>query len=333
MMQDIKGRLKEAPVQLGILFGTLILFLIANSLLRDSPLSFIPPLLAALIVVEIVVFVGLEVKEGARSHGWTHEIVDTVIALLVAVALWYGFSFVLNTSSPISGVVSCSMLPNLQRGDFVIVQGAEPKAYEINMTQAELDSLSGSKAVISYGGKNASIDGSIFAYCLSNRAADFCSALIADPSSVVERKGAFTYRYESCPISFSSGDTEQEPCLKSVTFHGTEYLTNFSNDIVVYQPNAGDLFAQIGDIVHRVMFRINADGTEYYLTRGDNNPVLDLQVYDYGSGTGNTPVPKDRLRGKVILRVPYLGYFKLFLSGYFKEDPQCKTQLTFTHVN
>jgi hypothetical protein len=332
MMQDIYEKLKKAPVQLGVLFGTLLLFIITNSLLRDSPLGFIPPLLAVLIVVEIVAFVGLEVKEGAKSHGWTHEVVDTVIALLVAIALWYGFSFVLNTSSPISGVVSCSMLPNLQRGDFVVIQGAPPKAYDISMTQEQLDSLSSQKDIISYGGKNLSIDGSIFPYCLANRSADVCNAFIEDPASLSEQKGAFTYRYERCNIALSSGEAEGEPCLKSVVFNGTEYLTNFSNDVVVYQPAPGDLFSQIGDIVHRVMFRINVDGKYYYLTRGDNNPVLDMQVYDYGSGIGNHPIPQDRLRGKVILRIPYLGYFKLFLSGYFKEDPQCKTQLTFDHV-
>jgi hypothetical protein len=331
-MQGIKEKLGKAPVQAAILLGTLLLFIITNGILRDTALGFVPPLLAALIVVEIVVFVGLEVKEGAKSHGWTHEIVDTVIALLVAVALWYGFSFVLNTSTPISGVVSCSMLPNLQRGDFVVVQGATPKAYDINMTPQELDSLSTSKDVVSYPGGNVSIDGSIFPYCLANRGADVCKAFIADPASVVERKGAFTYLYQSCPISLSPTDLEAEPCLRSVVFKGKEYLDNFSNDVVVYQPPSGDLFAQIGDIVHRAVFRIDVGGNYYYLTRGDNNPVLDMQVYDYGSGIGNHPIPQDRLRGKVIFRIPYLGYFKLFLSGYFKEDPQCGTQLTFDHT-
>ena len=88
----------------------------------------------------------------------------------------------------------------------------------------------------------------------------------------------------------------------------------------------------IGDIVHRTMFEINADGKVYYLTRGDNNPILDLQVYDYSRDLGNSPVPSGNSRGKVILRVPYLGYFKLFISGYLQEDSQCKTQLKFSHI-
>ncbi len=330
-MPDLKERLKKPHVQAGVLLGTLILFVITNAILRDGPFAFVPPLFAVLVVIEIVAFVAMEVKDGANKHGWTHEIVDTLIALFVAVAIWFGLSLVLNTSSPISGVVSCSMLPNLQRGDFVIVQGVPIKAYDISMTQAQLDSLSG-PSQITYPGGNLSIAGSIFPYCLQNQQSAMCQAFISDPASFTEKKGALTYKYDRCPIAFSRSGTQTEPCLRSVVFGGNEYLTNFSNDVVVYQPNPSDYFAQVGDIVHRVMFRIDVDGKYYYLTRGDNNPILDLQVYDYASSLGNHPVPQDRLRGKVIGRIPYLGYFKLFLSGYFKEDPQCKTQLTFDHA-
>jgi heme/copper-type cytochrome/quinol oxidase subunit 4 len=329
---DLKGELRKSPVQLGILAGTLALFLVANGLLRDSQsLSFIPPFIGILIVIEIVAFVFMEVKEGTEKHGMKHEIVDTVIALLVAVFIWYGASFVLNTSSPVSGVVSCSMLPNLQRGDFVIVQGAPVRAHEIDMTQAELDSLN-DPASVTINGKNATIRGSIFPYCINDRSNAICSEFMKSPESLIERKGPFTYRYQTCKMSFSSGDLRSEPCLRSITFHGNEYLTDFLNDIVVYAPPQGDLYSMVGDIVHRTFFVINVDGKKYYLTRVDNNPILDLQVYDYSTGMVNHPIPQDRLRGKVIARIPYLGYFKLFISGYFKEDSQCKTQLEFEHI-
>lgn len=327
----------KPPKEILILLGTLALFLITNALLRDNPsLGFIPLLIAALIVVEIFYFVGQEVREGAHKYGWKHEVVDTLVALAVAVAVWYGASFLLNTSSPISGVVSCSMLPNLQRGDFVVVQGAAVKAYEIQMSQGELDSLSG-RSVVSYYGANASdprnvsIDGSIFAYCL--RSNDIvCAAFKRAPESVVETKGPFTYRYAACPLSMSNGNALYEACLRSVTFHGREYLTNFSNDVIVYQPPQGDLYSYVGDIVHRVMFKVDVEGKSYYLTRGDNNPVLDIQVFDYGNSLTNHPVPQENVRGKVIARIPFLGYFKLFISGYLTEDSQCRTQLTFEHV-
>jgi hypothetical protein len=322
----LKDELKKWPVQLGVLLGLLALFLISNAL---SSGSVIPPLIGMSIVIVLVYFVAMEVKEGTQKHGLKHEIVDTMIALLVAVAIWYGASFMLNTSSPISGVVSCSMLPNLQRGDFVIVQGAQIKAHEISMTKSELDSLN-DRSVISTSDRNMTIDGSIFGYCSRNRGDAICTEFITSPESLVERKGAFTYRYERCSIKVDGAD-KAEPCLKSITFHGTEYLTNFSNDVVVYAPPKGDLYATVGDIVHRVFFAIDVDGKRYYLTRGDNNPVLDLQVYDYNSGMMNHPIPQENIRGKVMTRIPYLGYFKLFISGYFDADPQCKTQLEFTH--
>jgi signal peptidase I len=332
---ELKLDPKKAPTQVVVLLVTLALALITNGLFGDpkSSLNFLPFLFGILVVVEIAYFVGMEVKDGANKYGWKHEIVDTVVALLIAVGVWFGASVLLNTGSPISAVVSCSMLPNLQRGDFVIVQGAPVKAYEINMTQDEFDSLTNSPAFISYGTKNLSINGSIFPYCLNYRQSEVCQAFIYNPESLVEKKGVFTYKYQRCGLAFSNGSAAAMPCLKSVTFYGTEYLANFSNDIVVYQPFTGDIYAQVGDIIHRAMFKINVGGKAYYLTRGDNNPLLDIQVYDYQTGMSNHPFSQQQLKGKVLGRIPFLGYFKLFLSGYFKEDSQCRTQLSFEHVN
>ena len=326
------GELKKTHVQLIALFSTLALALITNALFGDpkSGLSFLPILFGFLVALEIGYFVSIEVKEGAAKHGWKHEALDTAIALVIALGIWFGASFLLNTSTPLSAVVSCSMLPNLQRGDFVVVQGAPVDAYEISMTQAELDSLN-APATITYPGGEAVINGSIFPYCVADRSRPACQALITAPDSVIEKKGPFTYRYERCNLSYSNGSLAQTPCLKSIDFHGTEYLTSFSNDVVVYQPQPQDAYAQIGDIVHRVFFQIDAGGAKYYLTRGDNNPFLDIQAYDYRTGVYNRPVPAGRLRGKVIGRIPLLGYFKLFISGFLQEDPQCRTQLEFTH--
>ncbi|MBI5046608.1 hypothetical protein HZC07_02655 [Candidatus Micrarchaeota archaeon] len=322
--------MKKPPREILILIGTLVLFLITNAIFRDGPLNFIPTLVAIAIVVEIIAFVGIEVKQGAQEHGWKHEIVDTIM---------YGASFILNTSSPVSAVVSCSMLPNLWRGDFVIVQGAPVNAYQITLSESELRSLTNSPTTMFYGNASVTINGSIFPYCLRYSTSAVCEVFASDPDNLIEQKGVFTYKYTKCPITLSNGSKGYQPCLKSVVFKGTEYTTNFSNDVIVYQPPAGDLYSQVGDIVHRAFFVITVNNesnsgvqNKFYLTRGDNNPILDLQVSDPFAGKGNSPIPQDRARGKVILRVPYLGYFKLFLSGYLKEDSQCKTQLEFPVV-
>ncbi|MCI0503777.1 hypothetical protein L0Y65_03635 [Candidatus Micrarchaeota archaeon] len=333
MGEDFVERLKSGRVQAVILLGTLALALISNMLFGapESALNFLTLLFGGLVAFEIVYFVTLEVKEGAKNHGWKHEALDTVVALLVALGIWFGASFLLNTSSPLSAVVSCSMLPNLQRGDFVLVQGAPVRAYDISMTQAEMESLNG-RAEIGYPGGNASIDGSLFPYCVANSYSEMCRAFIDSPDAFVEKKGAFTYTYERCDLILRNGTLAHMPCLKAVSFKGTDYLANFSNDIIVYQPPAGDYYARIGDIVHRAMFRIDVDGKYYYITRGDNNPILDSQSYEFGTGMMNRPIPHQNLRGKVISRIPILGYFKLFIQGYFQEDSQCRTQLEFTHA-
>lgn len=330
---ELPKEFTKAPVQLLILFATLGLFLLTNALWSDTELGFVPVLVGVLIVLEMGVFIGLEVKTGAKKHGWKHEIVDTIIALFVAVAIWLGLSFVLSTSSPISAVVSCSMLPELQRGDFILVQGADVNAYEIIMSKEELESLT-EPATIYYDGKNITINGSISPYCNLYPVSDMCDAFFKSPEKIVEQKGAFIYRYEMCSMEHQSRGTIMLPCLKSVTFRGDEYLTNFSNDVIVYGPPPTDLYYYLqGDVVHRVMFKINSEGETYYITRGDNNPVLDIQSYYYGADLANHPVPDKFSRGKVIARVPFLGYFKLFIHGYFEEYEQCRTQLQFTHAS
>ena len=323
----LPDNLKDTKTQALVIGATFALFLLATFL----AIPLLPILLGVVIAIEIFAFVGLEVKSGVKAHGWKNEIIDTLIALAVAVFLWYGAGFLLNTETPVSGVVSCSMLPNLQRGDFVFVQGAEVRAYDIEMTSSQAESLNG-PAHITFGNESKTIPGSIFPYCVAGMGSPMCAEFVKNPSSFVEKKGAFTYRYERCPLTFKNGTQAYQPCLKSVEFGGVEYLTNHSNDVIIFQPPSYDYYSVIGDIVHRTFFRVNVDGKYYYITRGDNNPFLDIQAYDYGSGMMNRPVPEDYLRGKVIGRLPLLGYFKLFISGFFSADPQCETQLEYTHV-
>ncbi len=319
--------LKDGKTQALVIGATFALFLIATVL----GIPILPILLGIVIAIEIFAFVGLEVKSGVKAHGWKNELIDTVIALAVAVFLWYGAGFLLNTETPVSGVVSCSMLPNLQRGDFVFVQGAEVNAYDIEMTSSQVESLNGA-AHITYGNKSKTIPVSIFPYCTAHRSEEMCQEFVMNPASIVEKKGAFTYRYERCPLTYKNGTEVYQPCVKSVEFEGTEYLTNHSNDVIIYQPPSYDLYSVIGDIVHRTFFRIDVDGEYYYVTRGDNNPYLDIQAYDYRFDMINRPVPEEYLRGKVIGRLPLLGYFKLFIHGFFTADPQCDTQLEYAHV-
>jgi hypothetical protein len=156
---------------------------------------------------------------------------------------------------------------------------------------------------------------------------------MADPTAFKEKIGPFTYSYNQCILSYDDGTKAYGPCVRSVTFKGEEYPSNFSHDTIVYQSDPDQLFAQFGDIVHRVFFVVNAEGETYYITRGDNNPVFDIQMYAPSLALGNDPVPQKNFKGKVIGRIPILGYFKLLLHWYVIEDSQCKWQLDMPHVD
>jgi len=319
--------LQKTHVQLLILFGTLLIYLLVK-----GAVPVLGEALLVLILLEIALMVAVEVKTGAHDFGWKHELGDTLLALAVAVAIWIGASFLLNTGSPISAVVSCSMLPNLYRGDFVIVQGSPADAYDITMSRDEFDALLRDAPSVSWSGGNATVRGSVYSYCVYYPDAPLCREFTSNPGSVTETSGPLTFHYSQCGISYANGTKSEGPCLSSIGFRGKDYPMNFSHNVVVYGSEPGTLFSKVGDIVHRAVFRIDVGGQYYYLTKGDNNPILDAQVFDYPDSIGNAPVPQKNVKGKVLLRVPILGYYKLVISGYFQEDPQCSTLLSYEHV-
>ena len=69
--------------------------------------------------------------------------------------------------------------------------------------------------------------------------------------------------------------------------------------ILVYiSPRSADEY-----IVHRAVERLVDVGGWQFITKGDNNPVSDSR-----------PVPESRVIGRVVGRVPILGYFPLFIK-------------------
>jgi hypothetical protein len=96
-----------------------------------------------------------------------------------------------------------------------------------------------------------------------------------------------------------------------------------NNSVVVYQTTPSDQFYKYGDsyIVHRLYAVINASGSYYVLTKGDNNPGLDMQF-------GNYPASLNALQGKSIASVPYLGYIKLIFTQSYTEPAGCNATLS-----
>jgi signal peptidase I len=91
------------------------------------------------------------------------------------------------------------------------------------------------------------------------------------------------------------------------------------NDIIIYPSNL-----QNKDIVHRLVVLIKANDGEYVLTKGDNNKTNRLIDQDCNFVEGvakhnclnKYPTPINKVKGKVISKIPYIGYIKL---GFFNS--------------
>jgi signal peptidase I len=99
----------------------------------------------------------------------------------------------------------------------------------------------------------------------------------------------------------------------------TTLNTNYPNsDIIVYQkPND----PTETPVVHRIASSYEANGTLYFQTKGDGNgppypAPVDESEYDshriWHTGEG---VPENLVVGRVVMRIPYLGWITLLLRG------------------
>ncbi|MFH0971265.1 MAG: hypothetical protein V1835_01735 [Candidatus Micrarchaeota archaeon] len=200
-------------------------------------------------------------KKSVKSSLW-----ELGIALAAALGLWYGLGFVLQTPTPIDVVTSCSMLPFLDRGDLIILQGGEVHATTIEIT-----------APIQLG--------------------DFIT--------------------KDCKVrDLATGNERKDKCIVGLKVDGVPYQFDTAGDVVVYEPQ--NAFRNTGLIVHRAVLKLKYKGEYYILIKGDNN--LSPDIFGISSG----PAKQEQIKGRTILRVPWVGYLKLFLSFQFDEPPNCK---------
>ncbi|KUG20510.1 signal peptidase i [hydrocarbon metagenome] len=86
-------------------------------------------------------------------------------------------------------------------------------------------------------------------------------------------------------------------------------------DVIVYRPNGA---THVHPIIHRAIVRVDADEVDPffenphagYITKGDNNPVIDQGTY-YGSVGVIEPVREEWIVGKALISVPLIGYLPL----------------------
>jgi len=232
-----------------------------------------------------VSFFVLDILKGTKEYGFKKELFEIALAAILALVFWFSISFLLNTSSPISAIVSCSMLPAYERGDFVVLSGAKPSeiaAPEVILSPEEFNEI-------------------------YNRKHEICSTI-----------GQIEYKCSNC--TFLSSDKKEYVgigvCSNKIKIKNQIISENLNNSVIVYVPRPLNANAY-GDIIHRVFLKIKVGDETFFLTKGDNNIFFDTGIFNL--------IHEDEVKGKVLFRVPYLGYLKLFLSLSFQTPSGCGT--------
>ena len=84
----------ETMLQFSLIALTLILYLVTKS-----------PIFGALILIEIVAIVALEIRYGVKAHGWKHELKEILVSLGIILFIWAAAMVVMQTPVPLNGPV------------------------------------------------------------------------------------------------------------------------------------------------------------------------------------------------------------------------------------
>ncbi len=279
--------------------------------------------------VVIIALIGLEVINGSKEAGAVRNAVEIIAAVAIVLVIWLALRFLLHTAYPIDAVPSCSMLPALHRGDLILLQGANVtkiKAPVVQVTKSSMQNLlsdvnNEALACVAYQVNGRTVN--VSQIVLPGYSVGLLSTNSQGSSIVSNQDGNLVqYTCGEANVKFQNGTVEKEAITQSITIGNTTITGDMNNSIVVYKTVPEDSFYKDGDsyIVHRVYAILNASGTYYYLTQGDNNPGLDMQ-YD------NYPINQSYIEGKVIGDIPYLGYLKLILSGTLNQPEGCTSTI------
>lgn len=254
--------LKRALGQHSYLYYALPLaFLALYIFFKNSPLE-VPAGVIALLSIVLLLFRDLLPSE-ASEEGVLSVGREVAVAFIAAIIFWYLLCFALGTQKPLDVVTSCSMLPELQRGDLVLISGGQVRAPLVNLSEQPAFSFVAQRA--------------------------------------------------QCTKNYDSGDKAPIACTTGATIGGTNVAVDKSNDIIVFESGVPG----IDLIIHRAFARVAYRERSYYLTKGDNNNILDQEGFAKA-------VPAENVHGKVIFRIPLVGYFKLLLFGQFKTPAGCE---------
>ncbi|MDE1860544.1 MAG: S26 family signal peptidase [Candidatus Micrarchaeota archaeon] len=333
--RQTKAQRQEAANEnrIWILYGLLGLIVVLYALWNNA-------FIGAFALILIVYILFMEFRASLKSRGTKQSLYDIAITIGVIAVIWVVLILVLQTTSPVDVVASCSMLPNLQRGDLVLLHGIG------NMSQF----LSSEHVPV------VNVPASTFNSTLSDMSGEWVSYYAYDPADksmvtsmlrngysigLYNNKCIYTYQYlqqyqnyASCyvngsaqegkliqynftvsRVAISGQQSANEVVTSPIRINGQPIIENYSNPIIVYSTTSRDFFPK-EDIIHRVYAAIHSGGSYYLLTKGDNNPGLDMEYANY-------PVNQSDVVGYVVARVPVVGYLKLILSGQLSSVEGC----------
>ncbi|MGB9635169.1 MAG: hypothetical protein ACP5H8_01130 [Candidatus Micrarchaeia archaeon] len=293
------------------IYITALIIAIAFIILRIDLLAIV----SALLFITGVVF---ESMLSAKEKGVKHELKEVLIAICAALVLWFGASILLNTPSPFNAVVSCSMLNTLQRGDVVVLVGGQNiNTAEVNLTKKEFDEMVGSNEIHYVCG-----------YCKQEDNGYTTCAI--NPYTGARAAGKILNYECSVCTQEAYGKERQIPCVRGVWIKDTYVnVSKKEGDIIVYRPKTTDVFASTGDIIHRAIVKINVEDKRYYLIKGDNNNMFDVQMFDTTLRQTNDIADEGQILGRSVLVLPFLGYIKLVAAGQIANPENCYTLLKY----
>ncbi|MEM0149369.1 MAG: hypothetical protein QXW10_00530 [Candidatus Micrarchaeaceae archaeon] len=316
--QSKKGAQKTWPFYVAII----LLFVIYLMVQKYAIASIV---VGAMLFLLIIVLIVLEFMNGIREEGIAKNVIEVVLAVAIVLILWFGAALVLHTSAPLNVVPSCSMLPYLHRGDMIAISGvtdiSQLKAPIVSMSAQQFNSMYSNigEEFLSCVAYNESGDTAhVSQYFKPGWSIGLYSSALNTIINSSSQPGAVKYTCGIRNVTFQNGTVMQEAYTTAITIGSTTIIGDMNNSVVVYKTIPGDSFYDEGDayVVHRVYAIINVSGSYYILTKGDNNPGLDMQY-------GNYPISIRDVEGRVIASVPYIGYLKLILSNSFSQPAGC----------
>lgn len=315
------------------LYGLLILLIILYAFFSSVIIGIGALLLFAAIIV-------LEFRFSVHSEGLKKSVIDLVVVVVAVAAVFGILTVILQTSSPIDVVTSCSMLPSITRGEALLLHGipnmssflATNHVPVVNLTQSQFNKMIGNfsseyLAFWAYQPNNKSKiseivqGGNNFPVALYNQ---LCLDQYSEENQV--------YNYYRCYVAqqpqsnlikynYSVGNILINNTrfnivyTSSITIANTTITENYSNPVIVYATNRSDIGFS-GHIIHRIFAAIDVSGKYWLLTKGDNNPGLDIEFANY-------PPSQNSVLGYYLGGLPYFGYIRLFIVGQFQAQVQC----------